>query len=319
MKSNKPLLILLIIFLSANSYLTFSKLNRLENRIANLNHSVFRLEDQIDRISGDVSRSLQTFKEENSWTRKAHAEAIGYQEADKSATVKVEVEFNELKTIEMVYLAIQDEEGNPVDKIDVTPALNETLSLDYSLKLPIDHDYALSIIGESGDSKRSIDLGDILLKSRIRKFMIVDSYGWQVEYTETGAYQTVGIDIIIHSFLEKDPFMADYFENRPIVDLYGEVYVDDLLFDTIDFFQEEDWTFSGIETEGFEESTPSSQSKSQVLPLFEFGKQLRDDLNISGLYTFKEPVPTSQKTNFFLILKDKQGDTYRFPLAYIFS
>lgn len=319
MKANKSLLILIIIFLCANSYLTFSKLNRLENRIANLNHSVYRLEDQIDRINGDVSRTLQSFKEENSWTRKAHAEAIGYQDVDKSATVKVEVAFNELKNGELIYLSVKDEEGNHVDKIGVTPALNETLSLDYSLNLSIDHDYSLSIIGESGDARRSIDLGDVLLKSRIQKFMIVDSYGWRTEYTDNEEYKNVGIDIIIHSFLEKDPFMADYFKNRTIVDLYGEVYVDDVLFDTIDFFQEETWTFSGIETEGIEENAPSSQFKTQVLPLFEFGNRMRDDLNISGVYTFEEPVPTSKKTNFFLILKDKQGDTYRFPLAYIFS
>lgn len=318
MKSNKNLIIL-IIFLLLTNYLMVSKIDQLENRIANLGNSVYRLDDGMNRISGDISRSLNEFKVENSWTRKARASASRYNEEEQTATVHVEVAFNELRIGEKIYIHVQESEGSKLEKIDVTPALNNGLNLDYTLNLSIDHDYALSVVGESTESKRSVALEDIALNSMIRKFLIVDSYGWQVEADESEQYKSVGIDIIIHSYLEKNEFIASYFQKRQISDIYGEVYVDDVLFDSIDFLHDEAWQVSGIEMEDENKKTELSVMNKGTLPIFEFGVRSPDDLTISGVYTFDKPVRSNREVTFFIIFKDKQGDEYRYPLSYIFS
>lgn len=318
MKNNKLVIILAIILLFTQ-YLNYSKIRTLENQLSNLNNSIYRLDDHVDRISRNVSVSLHEFKLENAWTRKAQAEATHYNEKDQTATIDVEVEFNELRNDERILLHIQNSDGTPIESIDVTAEMNNGLNLNYSLDLPIDDDYALSVIGESAESKRSIDLGDVILKSMIRKFLIVDNFGWKVEYDDSGRYKSVGMDIFIHSFYEKEAFLVDYFKNRSIVSLTGEVYVDDVLVDTFDFLNHDNWTFSGIEIEGPKAETELPSKQNPPIPFFTFGNGSPDDMHISGLYTFPEPVSAEQDAQFFVIFEDSQGDKYSYPLTHLFE
>jgi hypothetical protein len=323
MKSNKLLLVIAVILLFTN-YLTYSSIDNLENRISNLNNSLSRLDNRISNISGDVSRSLDEFKAENSWTRNTQARAMHYNEEIMTASVDIEVEFNELRNDEKVYIVIQDSEGNTQDKIDVTEAMKNSLNLDYSLDLAIDNDYELSIIGETTELKRSESLGEINLKSRIQQLFYVDGHRWDVEYDDNSNYKSIGINIMIDSAFQKEDFIEDYFKSRKIVDIQGEIYVDDVLFDTVDFLNDENWNFDDLsnqdndnkEEEAVRE-TPAMQ-EGMVL-LFAIDGKSEYFINIAGTYTFEKPVNPQQKVQMFVIFKDNQGDEYRHPLYNIFE
>ena len=313
MKSNKLLLVIAVILLFTN-YLTYSAINNLENRISNLNNSISRLDNRISNISGDVSRSLSEFTAENSWTRKAQARAMHYNDETMSAIIDVEVEFNELRNDEKIYIVIQDSEGNTQDKIDVTEAMKNSLNLDYSLDLAIDNDYELSIIGETTELKRSESLGEINLKSKIQQLFYVDGHRWDVEYDDNNNYKSIRIDIMIDSAFQKEDFIADYFKSRKIIDIQGEIYVDDALFDTVDFLNDENWNFEDLnnqDNDNVEEVREVPAMQEGMLPLFEINATSKYFINLSGNYIFEKAVNPQQKIQMIVIFKDSQGDEYR--------
>jgi hypothetical protein len=323
MKSNKLLLVIAVILLFTN-YLTYSSIDNLENRISNLNNSLSRLDNRISNISGDVSRSLDEFKAENSWTRNTQARAMHYNEETMTASVDIEVEFNELRNDEKVYIVIQDSEGNTQDKIDVTEAMKNSLNLDYSLNLGIDNDYELSIIGETAELKRSESLGELYLKSRIQQLFYVDGNGWDVEYDDNNNYKSIRIDIMIDSAYQKEEFIADYFKNRKIKDIQGEIYVDDVLFDTVDFLNDENWEFDDLTSQDNDNKeevavreTPAMQEG--MVPLFEINATSKYFINLNGTYTFEKPVNPQQKVKMIVVFKDNKGDDYRYLLYTIFN
>lgn len=323
MKSNKLLVVIAVILLFTN-YLTFSAIDNLDNRISNLNNSLSRLDNRISNISGDISRSLDEFKAENSWTRNTQARAMHYNEETMTASVDIEVEFNELRNDEKVYIVIQDSEGNTQDKIDVTEAMKNSLNLDYSLDLAIDNDYELSIIGETTELKRSESLGELYLKSRIQQLFYVDGNGWDVEYDDNNNYKSIRIDIMIDSAYQKEEFIADYFKNRKIKDIQGEIYVDDVLFDTVDFLNDENWEFDDLTSQDNDNKeevavreTPAMQEG--MVPLFEINATSKYFINLNGTYTFEKPVNPQQKVKMIVVFKDNKGDDYRYLLYTIFN
>ncbi len=312
MKTNK-LLISIIILLLFTNFLTHSKLRNLENKVSNLNNSVVRLDNRIGNISGDVSRVLDNFMAENAWTRKVRAQAVRYNEEEMTAGVDIEVEFNELRNDEKIYIVVQDTEGAYQDKIDATEAMNSSLNLDYSLELAIGRDYVLSIVGESAESKRSESLGDVRLNYMMKEILFVDGYIWGVEVDEKNTYKSVGMDIMINSNFDKDPFIADYFRNRKIVDVRGEIYADDVLVDTIEFLQDENWYISG------QDPSEEPLEEDYVMPVFEFGIESMLQLDINGEYIFNKPVTKNQMMEMLVVFTDNQGDEYRYQLYHIFE
>lgn len=316
MKKNKLLIIITIILLVTN-YLTFSAIDRLENRISNLNSSVNRINDRMEGISGDVARKLNEFTTENSWTRKTCLKPGHYNEETMKVTVDVEVEFNELRNDEKVYIFIQNLNDNHHNKVDVTATMDNTLNLKYSLDLNIDNDYDLYIIGESSKLKRSESLGGIYLKSRIEKPINVDNFQMDIKSDEKKIYKSINTDIMIHTAFEKEDFVADYFKNRKIVDIQGEVYVDDVIFDYIDILDDKDWSFYDIETGSRNEREEVSSKEEDNVPVFELdvlskGSSSERMFNLSGTYTFKKTVNSKQKVQMFIIFKDNMGDEYRY-------
>lgn len=314
MKSNKVLIIIAVILLFSN-YLTYSAIDNLENRVSNLNNSVSRLADRVNNISSDVSMSLNEFSAENSWTKKAKAIGVNYKEKSNTVTVDVAVEFNELKNDETVYIVIQDTDNNVLEKVDVTKELNKSLKLYYTLDLAIDNDYDLSILGESADSKRSDEIGALYIKSNIQEICYVDGHSWESQYDENNNYKSSDIDIIINSAFQKEEYLSYYFKNRKIIDIQGEIYVDDLIFDTIDFMNDDNWVFFNMEAENDNKEEVAIMEVPAIekgqLVLFEFNNKKSYFANLNGSYTFEKPVKASQKVQLFVIFKDNQGDEYR--------
>lgn len=322
MKSNKLLIIFAAILLFTN-YLTFSAIDRLENRVSNLNNSVSRLADRMSNISGDVSRSLSEFNAENSWTRNSQARARHYNEETMTVVVDVEVEFNELRNEEKVYVVVQDLNGSVQDKVDVTEALNNSLNLYYSIDLGIDKDYELSILGETSESKRSDSIGSVYINSRIQQMFYIDGHGWDKEYDEDGNYKTVSIDIMINSAFQKEEFIADYFRDRKIIDVKGEIFVDDKLFDTIDFLNDENWKSyeegSSSDDKAEKAEREISAMEEGAIPLFEFTGAKEYFVNYAGTYNFEESVNSQQKVQMLIAFKDNQGDEYWYPIYNLFD
>jgi hypothetical protein len=298
MKSNKVLIIIAVLLLFSN-YLTYSAIDRLENRVSNLNNSVSRLSDRMNDISGDVSRSLNEFTSENSWIGNTEARARHYNEDTKMVDVDVEVEFNELENGESVYIVVQDTEGNVLEKLDVTESMDNSLNLYYSLDLGIDNDYELSILGETVESKRSDSIGAVYINNRIEQMFYVDGHGWDEEYDEEGNYKTVKMDI------------------------KGEIYVDDVIFDIVDLLNDENWK---IYQEGANRDYKEEKVEREILameegaiPLFEFAGVKECFVDISGTYSFEKPVNPQQKVQMYVVFKDNQGDEYRHPLYSVFE
>ena len=322
MKSNKVLIIIAVLLLFSN-YLTYSAIDRLENRVSNLNNSVSRLSDRMNDISGDVSRSLNEFTSENSWIGNTEARARHYNEDTKMVDVDVEVEFNELENGESVYIVVQDTEGNVLEKLDVTESMDNSLNLYYSLDLGIDNDYELSILGETVESKRSDSIGAVYINNRIEQMFYVDGHGWDEEYDEEGNYKTVKMDIMINSAFQKEEFIVDYFKDRKIVDIKGEIYVDDVIFDIVDLLNDENWK---IYQEGANRDYKEEKVEREILameegaiPLFEFAGVKECFVDISGTYSFEKPVNPQQKVQMYVVFKDNQGDEYRHPLYSVFE
>lgn len=103
MKTNK-LLIGPIILLLVTTFFTNSKLRDLENSVSTLNNSIFRLDRELDRINGNVSRTLNEFTDGKNWVRKAQAHAVSYNEGEMTAGVDIELAFNELQNDEKIYI-----------------------------------------------------------------------------------------------------------------------------------------------------------------------------------------------------------------------
>lgn len=322
MKSNKILIVFAVLLMFSN-YLTYSAIDNLENRVSNLNSSVMRMSDRMSDISGNVSRSLKEFNAENSWTRNAQARARNYKEETMTVAVDVEVEFNELVNGEKVYIVAQDTEGNVKEKVDVTEILKNSLKLDYSIDLDIDNDYELSILGESVDSKRSDDIGDIYIKSRLQQMFYVDGHGWDEEYDENGNYKTVRMDVMIDSAFSKEEFIADYFRNRKIIDVKGELFVDDELFDTIDFLNDENWEINDLDSSSDvkEEAAVREYPASEIgeILLFELSGSKEHFVNLMGAYNFIKPVKPEQKVQMYVVFKDNKGAEYRHPVYNVFE
>lgn len=322
MKSNKILIIFAVLLLFSN-YLTFSAMDRLENKVSNLNNSISRLSSDMNNISGQVSRSLNEFTSDNAWIRNTQARPMNYHEESKMVTVDVQVDFNELGNGEKVYIVAQDTEGNVLEKIDVTENLKNSLKLDYSFDLGIDNDYDLTILGESQESKRSDSIGSVYIKSRIEQMFYVDGHGWDTEYDQEGNYKTIRINIMINSAFQKEEFIADYYRNRKIVDMKGEIFVEDELYDTIDFLNDENWE---IYQEGFSSDDKEEKAEREIpameegaIPLFEFVGSKEYFVDFSAAYNFEEPVNPHQKVQMYAIFKDSQGDEYRYPIYSIFE
>ena len=322
MKSNKLLIIFAVILLFTN-YLTYSAIDRLENRVSNLNNSVSRLVDRMSNISGDVSRSLSEFNAENSWTRNSQARARHYNKETMTVVVDVEVEFNELRNEEKVYVVVQDMNDSVQDKVDVTEVLNNSLNLNYSIDLGIDKDYELSVMGETSESKRSDSIETVYINSRIQQMFYVDGHGWDKEYDEDGNYKTVEIDIMINSAFQKEEFIADYFRDRKIIDVKGEIYVDDVLFDTVDLLNDENWkSYDNESTSNDKEEQAVMEIPAMeegVIPLFEFDGSRENFVSLTGTYNFKDPVNPQKKVQMYVVFKDNQGDEYRHPLYNVFE
>jgi outer membrane murein-binding lipoprotein Lpp len=322
MKSNKILIVFAVLLLFSN-YLTYSAIDRLENRVSNLNNTVSRLSNDMNNISGQVSRSLNEFISENSWIGISEVRAGHYKEETMTVEVDVKVEFNELENEESVYIVVQDTEGNVMDKIDVTEDLKSSLNLNRTLDLSIDYDYELSILGESVESKRSDKLDSLYIMSRIQQMFYVDGHGWEAEYDEEGNYKTVKMDIMINSAFQKEQFIADYFKDRKIVDAKGEIFVDDELFDTIDLLNDEDWEIyqdgysSDVKEEKVEREIPAMEEG--AVPLFEFTGAKEYFVDLSGTYSFEEYVNPQQKVQMYVVFKDNQGNEYRHPIYGIFD
>jgi hypothetical protein len=124
MKTNK-LLIGPIILLLVTTFFTNSKLRDLENSVSTLNNSIFRLDRELDRINGNVSRTLNEFTDGKNWVRKAQAHAVSYNEGEMTAGVDIELAFNELQNDEKIYIFIQAADGDFQDQIDATKAISK--------------------------------------------------------------------------------------------------------------------------------------------------------------------------------------------------
>lgn len=311
MKTNK-LLIGIIILLLGTTFFTNSKLRDLENSVSTLNNSIFRLDRELDNINGNVSRTLNEFTAGKTWVRKTQAQAVRYNEEEMTAGVDIELVFNELRNDEKIYIFIQAADGDFQDQIDVTKAISKNLIFNYSLELPIGRDYKLSVVGESAVLKRSESLGDVRLSRMMEDVIYVEGFGWEVKMDESNKLESVGMDITIHSVFEKDPFVSEYFRNKEIVNVRGEIYADDVLFDTIEFFKDENWNISGLDLLG----NPIEENSMLAFKLGSAGDHFID---IHGKYLFKKSIAENQKVDVYVILTDNQGEEYGYQLYHIFE
>lgn len=311
MKNNKLLTAILVLLLISNAF-TYGKVSRLENEISGLNNTLYRMNDRIGNISGDVSRVMADFKAENSWTRKVRAEAVRYNDEEEMAGVEIEVEFNELRKDETLTILIHDAQGALVEGLDMTEVMNNSMSLKYTTDLAMGRDYYLSLVGESAEVKRSEDLGVIRLFSMMEKVIYVDGFGREIEFDESGHYKSIGMDIMVGTVFDKDPFISDYFRDREIVNLRGEVYADDVLIDTIDLLNDENWDILGID----EESCEADQeiALSNLKPGYSEGY----NLDITGKYAFTSQVAKNQQVELFVVVTNNQGEEYGYQLYHIF-
>ncbi|BES63761.1 hypothetical protein SANA_02000 [Gottschalkiaceae bacterium SANA] len=312
MKINK-LLIAMIILLVATNFVTISKLQTLENSVSNLNNSIFRLDRELDNINGNVSRTLNEFTAEHTWTRKTRAQAVGYNKEEMTAGVDIEVTFNELQNDENIYIFVQAIEGDFQDQIEVTKTISKNLILNYYLDLPIGRDYKLSVVGESTELKRSESLGDVRLSRMMDDVVYVEGFGWEVKVDESNKLESVGMDITIHSVFEKDPFISEYFRNKEIVNIRGEIYANDVLLDTIEFLEDENWGISGLDSLG-----NLIEEESGVLA-FKLGSAGDHFIDIHGKYVFKKSIVETQKVDVYVILTDNQGEEHGYQLYHIFE
>jgi hypothetical protein len=312
MKTNK-LLIGIIILLLVTTFFTNSKLRDLENSVSNLNNSIFRLDRELDNINGNVSRTLNEFTAENTWTRKTQAQAVRYNKEEMTAGVDIEVAFNELQNDEKIYIFVQATDGSFQNKIDATKMISNSLTFDYSLDLPIGRDYKLSVLGESSESKRSEFIGDVRLSRMMEEVVFIEGFGWEVKIDESNNYESVGMDITIHSVFEKDPFISEYFRNNDIVDVRGEIYADDVLLDTIEFFKDENWNISGLDSLG----NPMEEENGVLA--FKLGSAGNHFIDINGKYLFRKPVAENQRVDVYVILTDNQGEEHGYQLDHIFE
>ncbi len=312
MKKNK-ILIMVIVLLLAINFLTYMKVGRLEDDLNQVKNSLFGIDRSIGEISNNVSRELYEFKMENAWTRNARAETVSYKEESETAEVKVEVEFNELGKDERIYIVVQDSQGSIVKQMDVTSELKDSLNLVSDFDLAMGQDYTLSIVAESNVAKRSEDLGTIRLSNIMKEVLYVDGHSWEIQFDENGDYKSASMDIMIHTFMAKQPFIEDYFKNREIVSMVGEIYADDRLIDTLDFTDKEVWQISGDAYQSDSEGTKNQ------LPELKLGRVDDSFMNIHGTYTFDQAVPTDQQVEVHVVLTDNQGESYRYVLPYIFG
>jgi hypothetical protein len=279
--------------------------------------------DRMSNISGDVSKSLNEFTSENSWIGNTETRARHYDEETKTVAVDVEVEFNELANGESVYIVVQDTEGNVLEKENLTDEMDNSLNLYHTLDLGIDNDYELFILGETAESKRSDTLGLVYINSRIQQMFYVDSHSWDEEYDEDGNYKTVRMDIFINSAFQKEEFIADYFRDREIIFIKGEIFVDDELFDTIDFLNDEGWELLDIQSNG-DENEEKMEMEIPIMedgasPLFGFSGEKEIFVNLMGTYNFEEIVNLQQKVQIYAVFKDSKGDEYRQPIYNVFE
>lgn len=311
MKNNKYWIAIFVLLLLSNAF-TYGKVSRLENEISGLNNTLYRMNDRIGNISRDVSRVLDDFKVENSWTRKVRAEAVRYNDEDDTAGVEIEVEFNELSKDETITILVQDDQGALVERMDMTEFMNDNMSLAYTTNLAIGQNYYLSLVGESTEAKRGEDLGVIRLLSLMEEIVYVDGFGREIEFDEGGHYKSIGMDIMVHTVFEKDPFIVDYFRDREIVNLRGEVYVDDVLTDTIDLLNDENWNILRIDEKSGE------VDQEIVLSDLKPGSSEGYNLDITGKYEFASQVAKSQQVELYVVFTDNKGEEYGYQLYHIF-
>ena len=312
MKNNKILIVVIVLLLATN-LLTYMKVGRLEDDLNRVNNNLFGIDRSIGEISNNVSRELYEFKMENAWTRKARAEAVSYNEDTETAGVKVEVEFNELGKDELIYVVVQDSQGSIVKRMDVTGELKDTLNLVADFDLAMGQDYAISIIAETQVGKRSEELGNVRLSNIMKDVLYVEGHSWEIEFDENGDYKSADMAIMIHTFMAKEPFIEDYFRNREIVTMVGEIYVDDRLIDTLDFTEKEVWHISG------DSSQSKMEDQKNQLPELKLGSVDDSFIDINGTYVFDKPIASNQHVEAHMVLTDNHGETYRYVLPYIFE
>lgn len=312
MKNNKILIVVIVLLLATN-LLTYMKVGRLEDNLNRVKNNLSGIDRSIGEISNNVSRELYEFKTENAWTRKARAEAVSYNEESETAEVKVEVEFNELGKDELIYVVVQDSQGSIVKQMDVTSELKDSLNLVSDFDLAMGQDYTLSILAESNVAKRSEELGSVRLSNIMKEVLYVDGHIWEIEYDENGDYKSASMDIMIHTFMAKESFIGDYFKNREIVSMVGEIHADERLLETIDFTENDEWHISGDSLQS------GSEEQKNQLPELKLGSVDDSFMNIHGTYIFDKPITSDQQVEVHVVLTDNQGETYRYVLPYMFQ
>jgi hypothetical protein len=296
------IVILLLINLSM-----FREINNLGNNINNIKSEIWNLRSSIDSVNTNVRSTLNEFRAELGWISSYSIVPTGYDPNNNSTNIDVKASFNNLLAGEEIFLLISNASGDEVEKIDVTPYVNN-LQLHHTINVSVKNNYTLNVLGESDLSSRSETLEVVYLKSMVSE--IYTAHGWtsSVDYTKDGHLETMRLDLSLTPTSMPSEFLQDYFRDVTIAEMSLELYSNDVLIDTISILNNPDWSFSNF---NYIDGTVSNKLDSPIIILSENPKY---ELLINGSYSFKDSIEKTEKVTGTVKMEDSRGHAYTFDL-----
>lgn len=285
----------------------FNEIKSMGNNINNLKSDLWNLHSSINNINDNVRSTLNEFKAEQGWIYAYSIVPKGYDSSNNSTNIDVKASFNNLLAGEEIFLLINDASGDEVEKINVTPYVNN-LQLNHAINVSVKNDYTLNVLGESDLSSRSETLEVVYLKSIVSE--IYNAHGWtsSVDYTKDGHLETMRLDLSLTPTFMPSEFLQDYFRDVTIAEMSLELYSNDVLIDTISILNNPDWSFSNF---NYIDGTVSNKLDSPIKILSENPKY---ELLINGSYSFKALIEKTEKVTGTVKMLDSRGHAYTFDL-----
>ena len=298
--NNKNITIILIILLAVTIFFNLnmmSKIDNLENMILNINNNYRNLESRIGGINNSVQNTLNQFNEEKMWIRSHEFKLVEYYPDEEKVDIDISIEFNELKKEEKLYLVIKDDK-NYQETLEMK-GYEESMVYTDTLKLDADKDYEFSVVGESAEIRRSDDVDRLYVKSTINNLIVFDSHVHRSSANAEKEIQNFHFNLLAYKNVERYSVFEEYTKDLEVVSLIGEVYVEGVLLDTMDFINGDNWEQLDVRSEGEEVIVNEVRGGSKII------------VDIDGVYNFDQEI-SYEKSDIVLVIKaeDCNGKIY---------
>lgn len=296
-KININILITLLLFISL--WMNYSNYGQIQMLRSELGRASNMLQRDVNNVANEVSRVLNDFKKESMWVRESSNNIMDFSDDLKDTEIDIEITLNEKNKDEKLYIIAATKENNEIFKFEVPN--NNDLIFKANIRLPVDYNYEMQLIGENDTFSRSSPLDSLYLRNFVSEIIQVDGDLLGGQYYKDEQKGEYSFFIAVSQMKKSKEMFVEYLSQLQITEVKADVYHGDQYIKTIDLLNGTNYIPKDIDN--LSNAIPEIAAN-------EYRAEFERKHFFSGIFEMNGESDFSQ-ISLVITVKDNKGHTYQ--------